>query len=150
MATTLRDALAQLRRRAAPPGAAAQAGLPVDRAREAGAELVEVFAAVDEVRRGVEAVERSATLRADEEMRVARAAAGLVAARAVERVQAARAEAVAARRLEHEQEIRTAIERARAEAECIARRSDELIPELVRRVTLRVRAAGSAGGGDAV
>lgn len=124
------------------PGAAAPAGVPVDRAAEASRELQPVF---DELAATAEEVGRIRQVAA-EQARLRRDRAAEEARRFVEnaRLQAAAARADTATRVlrRAEQETATAVAEARAQAAEIARRAHDRSAGYLRRILAEVRRAG--------
>jgi hypothetical protein len=135
----LRDVVRWLRPAGA-PGAAAPAGIPVDRADEANAELAPVFAALEPAMATAADLLARAAEDAEE---IHRRGAGEVEARLADahrRAEVGRA-AAAARAVESSRDERDGLlAGARAEAATISSRAEERLPDLVARVVRAVQA----------
>jgi hypothetical protein len=129
----LRDVVRWLRPAGA-PGAAAPAGVPVDRAEEANAELAPVFAALEPAMAIAAELLARAAEDAEEIRQRGAGEVEAILADAHRRAEVGRA-AAAARAVESSRDERAALlADARAQAAAISRRADERLPDLVARV----------------
>ena len=125
-------------REAAVPGAPAAAGAPADREATRDAELLPVFALLEDVERAVDAIEAEGRRQADERRSKAAAEAGAIVAEAHARAAGEQA-AASANRLAHADDACAALRRqaaaesARIDA-CVAQRIPPLVAEVVEKV----------------
>lgn len=142
-------------RPAGAPGAAAAAGVPVDRVAEVEAELAPVFLLLEEVERACARIRERGAAEAGERRRAALAAADRVLAQAREQGAVERADGALRRRRQHDDERRQLLAAAVREADEVRRRARERMPDLIDQVVREVRrdilaapeAAASAGRG---
>jgi hypothetical protein len=139
---TLRDFVRRFRP-VATPGAAAPAGVPVDRFTELSAELAPVFKALEETNRDATQLVTDTRAEADRRRTARAEAAETVLAAAREQAEAARSAAVAAAVDEAAAERVALLDDAPQDAEEIARRADARQEEWVARVVALVRATSA-------
>jgi hypothetical protein len=130
-------------RPAGTPGAAARAGVPVDRAAEAATELGPVLGRLAEVQAECARMREQAGRDAHELRERAREqAAGLVAA-ARERAEGERTELAAQARAKADSESASRVVEAEEQAAALRERAERRMPSLVARVVAAVLATGA-------
>ena len=140
-------------RPAGTPGAAARAGVPVDRAAEAAGELAPILALLAEVESATAEIRERARLDAVELRDQARARAAGLVAEARARAEAERADAAALARARGDAESTRLADQAQRQAATRRELAERRMPGYVARVVRMVEAAGeepaAAGAGDA-
>lgn len=126
-------------RPAGAPGAAAAAGVPVDRVAEVEAELAPVFLLLEEVERACARIREQGATEAENRRRAALAAVDRVLAEAHEQAAVEHANSALRRRRQHDDERRQLLAAAAREADEVRRRARERMPGLIDRVVLEVR-----------
>ncbi|HYM50474.1 MAG TPA: hypothetical protein VET65_07845 [Candidatus Limnocylindrales bacterium] len=143
---SMAELLQRFRRAAAPPGAAAQPGIPSDRKADLSSELGEVFAAVRAIEAEAAAITTGAQREAARIRETALVEAQRIVADARAQVPAARAEAAAARRRERDREIRELMGGAENQATQVrlmaASRTGSLVERIIGDVLDGVTQAG--------
>jgi hypothetical protein len=140
-------------RPAGTPGAAARAGVPVDRAAEAAGELEPVLALLAEVESATAEIRERARLDAVELGDLGRARVAGLVAEAHARAEAERADAVALARVRGDAESTRLADQAQRQAATRRELAERRMPGYVARVVRMVEAAGeepaAVGAGDA-
>jgi F0F1-type ATP synthase membrane subunit b/b' len=128
-------------RRAGTPGGAARAGVPVDRATEAAAELQAVLALLVEAESAGSEIRQRAERDAEELREQARTTAASLVAEARARAAAERADAAAAARADSQAESAQLTAEAGRRAAARRELAEERLPDYVARVVAMVRDA---------